>query len=80
MGALELELWTARGKRLGVLAHLRDLLPGRYAFGLTGRGPDGKELRPGRYVLRLHASAVDAEDGARATIARAVFTVTRGEP
>jgi subtilisin family serine protease len=81
VGALELELWTARGKRLGVLAHLRDLLPGRYAFGLTGRGPNGKALRPGRYVLRLHASPVDAGDGARATSARAVFTVLgKGKP
>ena len=27
------------GKRLGLLARLRDVLPGRYALGLTGRGP-----------------------------------------
>ena len=39
VGVLELELWTAEGRRLGVLARMRDVLPGRYAFGLTGRGP-----------------------------------------
>ncbi|MFL5978993.1 MAG: hypothetical protein ACJ76O_10280, partial [Gaiellaceae bacterium] len=42
-------------KPLGVLARMRHLLPGRYAFGLTGRGPAGKKLRPGAYVLRLTA-------------------------
>jgi hypothetical protein len=52
---LDVELWTARGKRLGLVARLRDLLPGRYAFGLTGRGPGGKVLRRGRYRLRVFA-------------------------
>ena len=49
---LDLELW--RGKeRIGRLARLRNLLPGRYTFGLTGRGPAGRRLDPGRYTLRL---------------------------
>jgi hypothetical protein len=52
---LDIELWTDRGKRLGVLTRVRDLLPGRYAFGLTGRGPGGKLLKPGRYRLRVFA-------------------------
>jgi subtilisin family serine protease len=52
---LDVELWTAEGKRLGLLARLRDLLPGRYAFGLTGRGPSGRVLKPGRYRLRVYA-------------------------
>lgn len=52
---LNLELWTAGGRRLGVLARLRDLLPGRYVFGLTGRGPRGGILKPGTYRLRLVA-------------------------
>jgi subtilisin family serine protease len=52
---LDVELWTADGKRLGLLARLRDLLPGRYAFGLTGRGPGGAVLEPGRYRLRVYA-------------------------
>ena len=49
---LDLDLW--RGKeRIGRLARLNNLLPGRYTFGLTGRGPAGRRLRPGRYTLRL---------------------------
>jgi hypothetical protein len=52
---LDVELWTADGRRLGLLARLRDLLPGRYAFGLTGRGPGGAVLAPGRYRLRVYA-------------------------
>ncbi len=52
---LDVVLWTAGGKRLGLLARLRDLLPGRYAFGLTGRGPGGAILRRGRYRLRVYA-------------------------
>jgi hypothetical protein len=43
------------GKRLGLLARERDLLPGRYTFGLTGRDPSGKVLSPGAYRLRLVA-------------------------
>jgi hypothetical protein len=50
---LDVELWTAGGKRLGLLARLRDLLPGRYAFGLTGHGPTGHLLHPDRYELRV---------------------------
>ncbi len=52
---LDVELWTAEGKRLGLIARLRDVLPGRYAFGLTGRGPGGKVLPKGRYRLRVFA-------------------------
>jgi hypothetical protein len=52
---LELELWREGGRKLGLLAQLRNLLPGRFLYGLTGRGPGGKRLRPGRYVLRLAA-------------------------
>ena len=77
VGVLDLELWTAGGKRLGVLARLRDLLPGRYAFGLTGRGPDGEELAAGRYVIRLRARPADDEDGAAASVAKAAFTIVR---
>jgi minor extracellular serine protease Vpr len=52
---LDLELRGAKGERLGVLARLRDLLPGRYAFGLTGRNVKGDTLEPGRYRLLLTA-------------------------
>jgi Subtilase family len=53
---LELELWRVGGsKPIGLLTRLRHLLPGHYAFGLTGRGPAGKVLRRGAYRLRLLA-------------------------
>lgn len=51
---LEVQLWRS-GERLGVLAQRRELLPGRYTFGLTGRGPTGDRLRRGRYTIRLVA-------------------------
>jgi hypothetical protein len=51
---LDLELWNGK-ERMGRLARLRNLLPGRYTFGLTGRGPLGRQLRPGRYSLHLLA-------------------------
>ena len=76
VGLLDLELWTPKGKRVGVIARLRDLLPGRYAFGLTGRGPDGKVLAPGTYVLRLRAQSVDAADGTPPSTADTVFRIT----
>jgi hypothetical protein len=49
---LEVELYRGK-KRLGLLVRLRDLLPGRYALGVTGRGPGGARLRPGAYALRI---------------------------
>jgi minor extracellular serine protease Vpr len=75
VGLVDVELWTAEGKRLGVLARLRDLLPGRYAFGLTGRDPEGKILPDGVYVIRLQAWAVDASDGDPPSTAEAVFRI-----
>ena len=52
---LDVFLRDGEGRTLGLLARLRDVLPGRYAFGITGRGPDGRSLAPGRYELRLVA-------------------------
>jgi subtilisin family serine protease len=49
---LEIDVWRG-AKRIGRLVRLRDLLPGRYAIGLTGRGPAGGVLPAGAYVLRL---------------------------
>jgi hypothetical protein len=72
---LEAELWTAKGRRLGVLARLRDLLPGRYAFGITGRGPAGKRLPPGGYVIRLRARPPTGDAGARGTTVDVPFTI-----
>jgi hypothetical protein len=55
---LDVVLWRADGTQVGTLARLRDVLPGRYTFGLTGRGPDGQRLPPGAYVLRVVAYPV----------------------
>jgi Subtilase family len=52
---LDAELWTAEGERLGVIVRVRNLLPGTYTFGLTGRTPEGDVLTAGRYRLRLVA-------------------------
>jgi hypothetical protein len=51
---LDVQLWRG-GEGLGLLARVRDLLPGRYTFGLTGRDAAGKELPRGAYRLRLVA-------------------------
>jgi hypothetical protein len=55
----ELAIDLYRGDRLlGRLALVRDVLPGRYSFGITGRGVRGARLPPGAYVLRLTATPV----------------------
>jgi len=54
---LDVELYRGR-RRIGRLARLRDVLPGRYAFGLTGRGPLGARLPPGEYVVRVIGAPV----------------------
>jgi hypothetical protein len=67
---LDVELWTtgAEPRSLGVLARLRNLLPGRYAFGLTGRGPAGQILRPGRYRLRIVALPTEPAPASSASV------------
>jgi hypothetical protein len=52
---LELDLMRSDGKELGTLVRLRDLLPGSYAFGLTGRSPAGNALGKGTYAIRVLA-------------------------
>jgi subtilisin family serine protease len=60
LARLDVDLW--RGKRhLGLLARLRDLLPGRVAIGLTGRNPEGGRLRRGKFRIRL--LAIPTSDG-----------------
>jgi hypothetical protein len=51
---IEVELWRG-GTRLGLLARRRELLPGRYTFGLTGRGTTGDRLARGTYTIRILA-------------------------
>ena len=60
LSRLDLELWTPKGGRIGLLARLRDVLPGRYSFGVTGRDPTGAVLPSGDYQLRLLAYGTDS--------------------
>ena len=53
LAELEVSLLRSDGKSLGTLAVLRDLLPGRYRFGITGRDARGRLLRPGSYTLHV---------------------------
>jgi minor extracellular serine protease Vpr len=55
---LEVELWRG-GTRIGLLARRHELLPGRYTFGLTGRGPTGARLGRGTFTVRLVAHPGD---------------------
>jgi hypothetical protein len=72
LSRLDLELWSPSGGRIGLLARLRDVLPGRYSFGVTGRDPTGSVLPKGEYQLRLVASGTD---GGPPTIRTITFTI-----
>jgi hypothetical protein len=52
---LDILLYSSAGRFLGVMARLRNLLPGSYSFGITGRGPTSVVLPAGSYELRLAA-------------------------
>ena len=65
LSRLDVDLSRFRGPSLGVLARLRDVLPGTYAFGLTGRGPVGEPLSPGRYVVTIVGYPVDGGQPSR---------------
>jgi hypothetical protein len=56
---LDVVLRRADGVNVGLLARIRDVLPGRYTFGLTGRGSGGAPLPPGRYVVTVLAYPAD---------------------
>jgi subtilisin family serine protease len=68
---LEVQLWRG-SDLLGVLSRRRELLPGRYTFGLTGRGPQGERLPRGSYVVRLVAQP---DDGTRRQIESVDYVV-----
>ncbi len=56
MRRLDVVLCDASGALPGVMARLRDLLPGSYSFGITGRGPtEHARFRRGSTSLRLAA-------------------------
>src|SRR5439155_25112127 len=52
---VELRLIRGDGRWLGVIGRLRDVLPGRFAFGITGRDPEGTRLPAGSYRLQVVA-------------------------
>jgi hypothetical protein len=72
LSRLDLELWSPDGGRIGLLARLRNVLPGRYSFGVTGRDPTGAVLPGGDYQLRLVAFGTDT---ARPTSKTVGFTI-----
>jgi minor extracellular serine protease Vpr len=72
VGRLDMVLTNASGSHLGLLVRMRDLLPGSYAFGLTGRDPNGNTLPAGEYTLAL---AAVPPDGSRATYRKVTFTI-----
>jgi hypothetical protein len=71
---LDILLYTAAGAFVGVLARERDLLPGSYQFGVTGRSPTGSTLAPGRYELRLVAWPTGAGPPSRARVPFAILS------
>ncbi len=66
--AVDLELWSPTGGRIGLLARMLDVLPGRYSYGVTGRDPTGQVLPHGDYLLKLIAYPV----GGGATTVRTI--------
>jgi hypothetical protein len=68
LALLDVDLWRSDGTRVGLLARLRDVLPGRYTFGLTGRGPDGQLLAPGGYVVKIVGYPVEGRPLSRRRI------------
>jgi subtilisin family serine protease len=72
VAVLDLELWSPTGGRIGLLARLRDVLPGRYSYGVTGRDPTGETLPAGDYTLRLVAYP---PNGRTPTVRTVAFTI-----
>ena len=72
---LDVLLYTAAGAFVGLLARERDLLPGSYQFGITGRSPTGSTLSSGRYELRLVAWS---PGGGAPSRARVPFSIQSG--
>lgn len=65
---LDISLWKASGVQLGLLARLRDVLPGRYQFGITGRSPAGAPLGRGAYQLRIVAEPTSKGPATRRSV------------
>jgi len=69
LSLVDLELWSPTGGRVGLLARMRDVLPGRYSYGVTGRDPTGAVLPSGDYRLELVAYPTAGGPPTRRTIA-----------
>ncbi len=67
LAALSIDLYRS-DRRLGRLALVRDVLPGRYSFGITGRGMTGRRLPLGDYELHITAVPVGGGDPDTATV------------
>jgi minor extracellular serine protease Vpr len=67
--AVDLELWSSKGGRIGLLASMLDVLPGRYSYGVTGRDPAGQVLPAGDYMLKLIAYPVGSGPATVLTVA-----------
>jgi subtilisin family serine protease len=65
---LDVLLYKANGAYVGLLARVRDLLPGTYTFGITGHGPSGGGLAAGSYELRLVAWPTEPGPPSRALV------------
>ncbi len=74
--SVEVGLRNEDGRYLGVLARLRDVLPGHYVFGLTGRSPAGATLAPGKYRLRITAFP---SGGGKASVRTLHFAIKPGK-
>ena len=59
LARLDVVLRAGDGRLVGLLARVRDVLPGRYVFQLTGRGPGGAPLPRGAYVATVLAYPAD---------------------
>jgi len=53
LARLDIELWNDQDKDMGLLARVRDVIPGQLQFALTGRDPFGNKLAAGTYQLRI---------------------------
>ncbi|MBA3402867.1 MAG: hypothetical protein H0U05_12890 [Actinobacteria bacterium] len=72
LDVLEVQLRRRNRELIGILARRREVLPGRYTFGLTGRGPSGERLRRGSYIVRIVARP---GDGTRQQVEDVVYPV-----
>ncbi len=59
LARLDVRLARAGAADSVLVARMRDVVPGRYALGLTGRDGAGRRLAAGAYVVSVVAAPVD---------------------